>query len=133
MTHGPQAWRVAAIAWTALVVAFGVLPTHGAVHAVAAGHDDLLASTAHFGEYATLAFVAAVALGGWSPPRRALLWAGVYAIGLGALIEVVQVPLPYRDGQLSDVVVNAAGAALGLALVSLTGRLRARRPRVRRG
>ena len=75
----------------------------------------------------------AVALGGWPLPRSALLWAGVYAIGLGALIELVQVPLPYRDGQLSDVVVNAAGAALGWALVRLSGRLRARRTRERRG
>jgi VanZ family protein len=131
--HGPRAWRTAAIAWTIVVVVFGVLPTHGMVHTIAAGHDDLAASAAHFGEYAVLAFVVAVALGGWPLPPRALLWAGVYAIGLGALIELVQVPLPYRDGQLSDVVVNAAGATLGLALVSLTGRLRARRPRERRG
>ena len=133
MKHGPRGWRAAAIAWTLVVVVLGLLPTHDAVHAVAAGHDNALASLAHFGEYAILAFAVAVAFGGWSLPRRAFLWAGVYAIGLGALIELVQVPLPYRDGQLSDVVVNAAGAALGLALVSLTGRLRARRPRGRRG
>jgi VanZ family protein len=133
MMKGPRAWRVAAIAWTVVVVAFGVLPTHDAVHAVAAGHDDALTSAAHFGEYAVLAFVVAVALGGWRVPWRALCWAGVYAFGLGALIEVVQVPLPYRDGQLSDVVVNAAGAALGVALVSLSGRVRARRSRERRG
>jgi VanZ family protein len=131
--HGPRPWRAAAIGWTVVVIVFGVLPTHGAVHAVAAGHDNALTSLAHFGEYAVLAFVVAVALDGWRVSRRALLWAGVYAIGLGALIEVVQAPLPYRDGQLSDVVVNAAGAALGLALVSLTGRLKARRPRERRG
>ena len=131
--NGLRAWRIAAIAWTTVVVVFGVLPTHGAVHVVAAGHDNALTSLAHFGEYAVLAFVVAVALGGWPLPRRALLWAGVYAIGLGALIELVQVPLPYRDGQLSDVVVNAAGAALGLAPVSLIGRLRVRRPRERRG
>ena len=131
--HGQRAWRTAAIAWTIVVVVFGVLPTLGMVHTIAAGLDDRAASPAHFGEYAVLAVVVAVALGGWPLPPRALLWAGVYAIGLGALIELVQVPLPYRDGQLSDVVVNAAGATLGLALVSLTGRLRARRPRERRG
>jgi len=133
MKHELRAWRAVAIAWTVVVIVFGVLPTHDAVHAVAAGHDDLLTSLAHFGEYATLAFVVAVALDGWHVSRYALLWAGVYAIGLGVFIEMVQMPLPYRDGQLSDVVVNAAGAALGLALVSLTGRLRARRPRERRG
>lgn len=130
---GPRGWRVAAAVWTAGVIVFGVLPTHGAVHAVAAGHDDALASVAHFAEYAVLAFIVAVALGGWPASRRALVRAGAYAIGLGALLEVAQVPLPYRDGQLSDVVVNAAGAALGLVLVSLVGRLRARRPRWRRG
>jgi VanZ family protein len=133
MTHRLSAWRAVAISWTVVVVVFGVLPTHDAVRAVAAGHDDLLTSLAHFGEYAVLAFVVAVAIDGWHVSRHAFLWAGVYAIGLGVLIEVVQVPLPYRDGQPSDVVVNAAGAALGLALVSLTGRLRARRPRERRG
>ncbi len=131
--NGPRGWRVAAAVWTAGVIVFGVLPTHDAVHAVAAGHDDALTSAAHFAEYAVLAFVVTVALGGWPASRRALLWAGAYAIGLGALLEVVQVPLPYRDGQLSDVVVNAAGAALGLVLVSLGGRLRGWRPRWRRG
>ena len=131
--RGPRPWRIAAVAWTTVVIVFGVLPTHDAVHAVAAGHDASLTSAAHFTEYAVLAFIAAVAIRGWPLPWRALLWAGVYAIGLGALIEVVQVPLPYRDGQLSDVVVNAAGAALGLVLVSLCGRLLERRPRARRG
>jgi VanZ family protein len=131
--HGPRAWRAAAIAWTVVVIVFGVLPTHGAVHAVAAGHDDLLTSAAHFVEYVVLAFVVAVAVDGWPAVRRALVWAGVYAVGLGALIELVQVPLPYRDGQLSDVMVNAAGAVLGVALVSLAGRPRVRRPRERRG
>jgi VanZ family protein len=129
MTHGAQRWRVAALAWTAGVIVFGVLPTHDAVHAFAAGHDDALTSLAHFSEYALLAFVVAAAFGGWPPARRSLLWAGVYAVGLGALIEVVQVPLPYRDGQLSDAAVNAAGVAFGLVVVSVAGRLRARRPR----
>jgi VanZ family protein len=129
VTRGPRGWRVAAIAWTAGVIVFGVLPTHDAVHALASGHDDALTSAAHFAEYAVLAFLVAVAFGGWPAAPRALLGAGAYAVGLGALIEVVQVPLPYRDGQVSDVVVNAAGAALGVVLVSLAGRLRARRPR----
>ena len=120
---------MAAVAWTAAVVVFGVLPTHDAVHAIAAGHDNALTSVAHFSEYAVLAVLVAVAAGGWPPAGRARLWAGVYAVGLGALIEAVQVPLPYRDGQLSDVAMNAAGVAFGLVVVSLAGRLRARRPR----
>ena len=92
--RGPRHWRIGAIVWTAGVITLGVLPTHDAVHAVAAGHDTALASAAHFAEYAVLAFVVAVAIGGWSVSWRALLWAGIYAVGLGALIEAVQVPLP---------------------------------------
>ena len=51
--------------------------------------------------------------------------------GLGALIELVQVPLPYRDGQVVDVLVNVAGAAVGLAVFSAVAL--AWRPRSRRG
>jgi VanZ family protein len=124
--RGPRPWRIAAIAWSAVVVVSGVLPTSAAVHAIAAGHDDLLTSAAHFAEYAILAFVVAAAVDGLPARRRALLWAGVYAVGLGAVIEVVQGVLPYRDRQLSDAAIDAVGAGLGLALVSLAGRLRAR-------
>jgi VanZ family protein len=131
--RGPRGYRVAAVVWTLVVVVFGLLPTHDAVHAIAAGHDDLLTSAAHFAEYAVLAFVVAVALGGWPAGRRALVWAGVFAVGLGALLEVVQGPLPYRDAQFSDAWINAAGAGLGLVVVSLAGRLRGWRPRSRRG
>jgi VanZ family protein len=129
VTRGSRPWRVAAVAWTAAIVVFGVLPTHDAVHALAAGHDNALTSVAHFSEYAVLAVLVAVAAGGWPPARRALFWAGAYAVSLGAVIEVVQVPLPYRDGQVSDVAVNAAGVAFGLVVVSLAGRLRVRRRR----
>ena len=129
----PGPWRTAAVAWTLVVIVMGVLPTHGAVHAIAGGHDDLLTSAAHFTEYAVLAFLVAVALDGPAPGGRALVWAWVYAAGLGALIEVVQGPLPYRDAQVSDALVNAAGAGLGLVVVSLAGWVRVRRPRWRRG
>lgn len=130
--RGPRAWRIAAVAWTAIVVAFGVLPTQGMVHAIAEGRDSLLTSAGHFVEYAILAFVLAVALDAWRVGQRALVGAGL-AAGLGALIELVQAALPYRDCQLSDALINVAGAGAGLAVFSLAARSRARRRRARRG
>jgi VanZ family protein len=93
----------------------------------------VLTSAGHFAAYTILAFLLAVALDDWRLSRRAVLGAAALAISLGAAIELVQAPLPYRDCQLGDALVNAAGAALGLALFSVVARARGRRPRVRRG
>ena len=131
--RGARAWRVAAIAWAAALVVFGVLPTQGVVHAVAEGQDDRLASAGHLASYALLAFVLAVALDDWRLGRRAVLGAAALAVLLGVAIELVQAPLPYRDCQLGDALVDAAGAALGLAVFSAAARARARRPRWRHG
>ena len=131
--RGPLGWRVAAAAWAAALVVFGVLPTEGVVHAIAEGREELITSAGHFASYILLAFVLAVAVDDWRLSRRAVLGAAALAVGLGVAIELVQAPLPYRDCQLSDALVNAAGAALGLAVFSVAARGRARRPRWRRG
>ena len=133
--RGSRGWRVAAVAWAAAIVVFGVLPTQGVVHAVAEGRggDELLTSAGHFAAYVILAFVLAVALDDWRLSRRAVVGAAALAVSLGVAIELVQAPLPYRDCQLRDALVNAAGAALGLAVFSVAARARARRPRGRRG
>jgi VanZ family protein len=133
LLRGPRAWRIAAAIWTAIVVAFGLLPTQGTIHAISEGRDALLTSSGHFFEYAILAFVLAVALDDWRTGYRALVGAGVAAASLGALIELVQAALPYRDCQLADAVVNVAGAAAGLVAFSLAARARARQRRARRG
>ena len=109
----------------------GVLPTQGAVHAVAEGHDDLLTTAGHFGAYALLAFLLVVALGGWEARPRDLAVSLALAAALGGAVELVQGPLPYRDLQLADFLVDVAGAALGIILFSAVAR--ARRPRSRRG
>jgi len=131
--RGPRAWRIAAVAWTAIVVAFGLLPTQGTIHAIAEGRDALLTSAGHFLEYAILAFVLAVTLDDWRAGYRALVGAGVAAACLGTLIELAQALLPYRDCQLADAVGNVVGAGAGLAVFSLVARSRARRRRARRG
>ena len=71
-------------------------------------------------------------------PRR--WWAGApLGVGLSAAIEVTQGTfLTYRTQQLSDWVLNSAGAVLGLALWAVgvwlvsVGRIRGDRPRHRR-
>jgi VanZ family protein len=133
--RGSRPWRVAAAAWAAIIVLFGVVPVQGLVHTVAEGQagENLVTWAGHFAEYAILAFVLAVVLDDWRLSLRAIIGAAALAIGLGAAIELVQALLPYRDCQLSDALVNAAGAGLGLALFSVVARRRGRRPRWRRG
>jgi VanZ family protein len=133
--RGSRAWRMAAVACAAAIALFGVLPTQRVVHAVAEGRggDDLFTSAGHLAAYAVLAFVLAVALDDWRLSRRAVLGAAALAVSLGVAIELVQAPLPYRDCQLADALVDAAGAALGVAAFSVAARARVWRPRGPRG
>ncbi len=120
-----------ATAWALVIVATGLLPTQGVVHSVSGGRDGLLTSVGHFAAYAILAVLLALAASS-SPPdgsravgsRRRLARVWLLAVSLGVVIEVVQGPLPYRDAQAWDVLVNGAGAALGGALFSAVARAR---------
>jgi hypothetical protein len=127
LLRGPRHWRVAAVVLVALIVVLGVIPTHETLHAVVGGGEDTAANSAHFIEYAALAFVLAVALEGWRPSRRGLALAGLASIALGIGIELVQLALPYRSAQLSDGLLDVAGTLVGLALVSWAARMRAKR------
>jgi VanZ family protein len=107
----------------------GVVPTHEALEATAGRQEDLAASLGHFVEYAVLAFALAVAFGGWRVEARALALAGGVSIALGWAMEVVQLSLPYRDFQVSDGLVDMAGAAAGLLVFSVVAlSVRERRP-----
>lgn len=127
LLRGPRRWRLAAVTLVVLIVVLGVIPTHATLHAVAGGGEDAAANTAHFVEYAVLAFVLPLALEGWRPSRRCLAVAGAACVALGIGIELVQLALPYRSAQISDALLDVAGTALGLALVSLIARVRAKR------
>lgn len=129
MTPAGRGWAVAAALWAVVIVLSGVLPTQGPVHAVAGGRDVLLTTLGHFVTYAVLGFLLAVALGGWEVRGVMLAWALVSAAALGVAIELVQGPLPYRDAQSVDAVVDVAGAALGLALFSVVAPVLRRRSR----
>jgi VanZ family protein len=110
-----------------VILVSGLLPTQGAVHAISGGRDELLTTTGHLAAYAMLGFLLGVALGGWRVRVRALLAGLALAAALGGLVEVLQAPLPYRDAQLSDFIVDVAGAVAGLAAFSVAA-LAARSP-----
>jgi VanZ family protein len=117
MTASPR-WRLAVAVWAAAIFASGMAPTASAVAAVSGGHDFAVTTAAHFVVYALLGLLLGVAIAGWRPRVRDVLVALALAALLGGVIELIQGPLPYRDAQLSDFIVDVAGAALGLAIFS---------------
>lgn len=120
MTLSERGWRRAAAAWALVIVGSGVVPTQEAVHAVSGGQDNLATSAGHFAAYAILGLLLGFAIGGRPAQHRRLLRALLLAACLGIAIEVIQAPLPYRDAQVVDVVVDIAGAALGLLLAAVS-------------
>jgi VanZ family protein len=75
----------------------------------------------HVAAFAALGVAAGRALpAGWSATWRAT--AGLLAYGV--LIEAVQSQLPLRSASVADVLADAAGIALGLALAALLPRTR---------
>lgn len=130
--RGSRAWVLAAALWTLVIVVVAVVPSRPVLSA-AGDHEDMVASLLHFAEYAVLAFVLAVAVDDWRLSVRAVVWPALFAVGLGWGIEVLQVPLSYRDFQVADGLVDAAGVAAGLAAFSVAAGARASRRRWRRG
>jgi VanZ family protein len=124
-------WRWAAGGWAVVIFISGLLPTADAVKAVWAWHDTVTTTVGHFVAYALLGFLLGVALGGWRVDLRRLALGLVLAAVLGGAIELIQGPLPYRDMQLADFLVDVAGAAAGLVVFSAA--VRAKRSRSRRG
>ncbi len=131
--RGPREWRLAALLIAAVIVVFGLIPTHEALQALAGERESAATVAGPVLEYAALAFVLPLALRGWGATARTMLLAGLLCIVLGIGIELVQLALPYRSAQLSDAIVDVLGTAVGLGLVSLAGSARARRSRWRPG
>jgi VanZ family protein len=123
----PGRWRAAAAALAVAIVVLGIVPIGDMVEVV--GPPNPITTTGHFVAYAALAFVLAVALSGWRPTRRTLVVTFLLAVALGAGVEVLQGPIPYRDASLLDLAVDAGGAAVGLAVFSAVARGRRSRSR----
>lgn len=123
-------WAYAALVWAALIVAFGLVPLQAALDATAGPeHEGQTTVAGHFVEYGVLAALLVLAFGGWARRRRSYPLAFVLAALLGLAIEGIQGPLPWRDAQVTDVLVNTLGAACGLALAAVVAVLRASRTR----
>ena len=125
VTAASRGWLLAAVVWSVVIVVFGVAPTHEAIIAAGVRRETATTMLGHFAEYVVLAMLLAAALSpGGDSPRRRLAAPFVLAVVLGLAIEAVQMLLPYRECQASDVVVNVLGAACGVAGARLLPRLR---------
>lgn len=127
--NGSLLWRLAAAIWAAAIFASGVAPTQSAVTILSGGHDTAFTTVGHFAAYAVLGFLLGVALSGWKLDARGALIALALSAALGGAIEVIQGPLSYRDAQVVDLLVDVAGAAVGLAALSVAARGRRSRSR----
>ena len=70
------------------------------------------------------ALSASIVLAGRRPTWRLVAVAIVLTTAFGALIELLQWPLPWRMGSVADVVANAVGAAVGGCVAFVGRRLR---------
>jgi len=120
-------WLLLSCAWAVVVVVLGVVPTEEVLAAAAPGREMEVTSAGHFAQYGLLAALLAAALGGWSARPRSILAALALAGGLGVIVESVQAVLPYRDCQVTDVIVNALGAVCGLLLLGVASMAKGRR------
>lgn len=112
LLHDPRLcrrWRWLLVAMMAVTSWLAFMPSDPQPESIA--HLDKLQ---HGAAFAALTAVAVLASAGPQPARRV----GLYLLGYGLFIEVVQAWLPSRHGDLLDLVADATGILLGLALVS---------------
>jgi len=101
---------VAAIIWTALLVAAAVIP---ADRMTLPPGTDLWSHGIGYGIHA---FLTCLAVSDRRPGRHAVAIAAGAAIALGAVTEGLQSFVPGRDPSLADGVADAVGALIGAAI-----------------
>ena len=102
-------WTVGAYAVVVLI--FAVIPTGTAL---ATNHSD---KVAHLCEYAGFGWLLVQAQRAHRLPKaKDLWWAWMVATGYGALMELLQVMIPWRSAEVGDALANAVGAAVGVWL-----------------
>ncbi|MCA9769489.1 MAG: VanZ family protein, partial [Gemmatimonadetes bacterium] len=111
-------WRVAAAGWVTLVLALTLWPNPGAAQAIAETPWWCIVCGAHGGADVFQNLLLLLPLGfclgrgGW-PRGRSLLVVFLLPIGIEALQGLA---IPGRDAALGDVLANAVGGVLGLAI-----------------
>ncbi len=107
---------------TLTVIAGSLLPGgSAALHALSALH--MSDKMQHFLAYAVLAWFA-----GWMDSRRAAWIACVSLVGLGVLLEILQMLVPGRSCELLDVAADLGGVVGGLILGAWLASFRAGAP-----
>ena len=101
-------WLPVAV-WCGLIFAGSSI--HGSPHPNPTWADWLMRKSAHVGEYAVLFLLTRRALGG-----KHGVWAFLFCLAYAAGDEFHQTFVPYRDGNLRDVLIDAFGAALASRL-----------------
>ena len=122
------AWRL----WLAVILVFAVVPLAWLFHREPSLDPGFVTTAGHVSEYAVLTVLAA-----WSWSRhgsgvRALAGGVLLAALYGPLMEVVQLPLPYRAFDVRDMAADWMGALIGALVFSAAGWL-AVATRARRG
>ena len=118
-TSGEMSGQVARAVMAVVRPGFDALPAHEQAQIV----DDmqyLTRKAGHVGEYALLGLLLYLALGAFSvrrPPRMALAFAG--SVLYAAADELHQMAVAGRSPQVTDVMIDAAGALLGIGLALL--------------
>lgn len=108
----PPAWiRKVFVGYSLSMVLLFLVPVPGASIPDSHGLDKLI----HF-----LAFLGFVLLAHLGRPWQ-LGSTCIRAVLFAAVIELLQWPLPYRDGDVSDFIAGSAGALVGLVLALLWG------------
>ena len=108
-----------AYALAVLVLTLAPMPDTGAL---ATNLDKLI----HFGMFGALAVLVHWNLIPAIPRGRAVAVASLIAAAAAGLIEIVQEPLPYRDGDLGDFLAGVAGGLIGAVAAMLVSGSRSR-------
>jgi len=104
-----QMFRVVAWAAVALLTVLSLVPGHWRPHLVASGHVE------HFIAYFLTSSAFVLAYRGWTKAVLTALCLSSYS----GIMEIMQLSIPGRHGQLSDFLISSTGACVGAALLSI--------------
>lgn len=105
LTQWIPAWRFALIASMALILWLSTSPLE---HPVVTSTWDKANHAIAFIELILLARL------GW--PRLSVIHSALIIFGFGVVIEIIQAPIPYRSASVLDLVADAVGIVIGLAI-----------------
>jgi len=119
--------RRLAAGWAVAVFVLAVVPVSWVFGVAPVDAWTLLGALGHYFEFALLTGLVAV---GWRDAigrRRALAVGAAVSAVYGVVIEIVQLPLPYRHFDVRDMATDWAGVATAALLVSVASRAAAAR------